>query len=269
MKIKSVCMEKKNKKGSVAITIFVLLTLALTVSTLIMLYVADKGIKEKLKSPLPVSNLYAEKEVLEFYAYDVSRQAIIEGYNEIAKAGEYSEGMPACEEIEGKLVFCKVKSGLKNNFETKVKQKFLTNFNLSGVKEKFREKGIEMGLDISKAKIKLEDNFKLEIENITFVFIQLAGTGEREIVIRHTFDISQEIALKDLGLLMFEDIYAKAEECKKQDFKACMKFDDFATEIKEKEYNKKNFYETRMSSKSNFLFGNEFQPIEILFLINR
>jgi hypothetical protein len=257
----------KNRKGDVAITILVMLVLALAVSTLVILYLADKKLKDELKSPEPVLNLYAEKEIVTLYFHDTLRQSIAESYENIATIPSYIT--PVCELAGGKKVFCGISLDWKENLETETRIKFLQKLDINSLKARLREKGIEIEVSASEVEISFGNNFMIKTKNITLVFNQKAESGKKEIIIRHVFNISDEISLESIGLVDFNAVYAKANECKPLNFKDCFKIENFDAVIDDKKISDKDYYEVKMASKQKFFLDNQLKAIELSFLIAR
>lgn len=255
------------KKASITpIVVFVLLTLSISIATLLIFYFAEGEIKAGLYSPMPVLNLYAEREFLKVAVYEDFRQSIIESYNEVAKEQSQVSEMPICEEFGGKKVFCGVNPNLKTDFETDIKRRFLESLKIDDLKENLKEDGIEMSINVNNIELKSDSNFSLNIKNVTFVFTQ-EGEEINDIIAKYNFDISQEISLRDLGLVSFEDMHDKIRLCKPVNFSNCFKFEEFESSINNVKFGDREFYEVSMSSKQNFFVDGQLKPIEVQFLI--
>jgi hypothetical protein len=255
----------KGKKGDVSVTLLVMMTVGISIASLLIFYLSENKIISELQSPRPVLNIYAERELLGFYAYDVLRQSVIESYNELAGSRGFISETPICEEFDGARVFCSPDTNLKSNLENNARIRFFQKFKPEELKKRYKEENIDIELGLDKINIKLGNSFKLEIKNITFVYSQ----ADSKIIVRHNFDISQEIKFDEIGMASFEEIYKKINECKALEFRACFKLDNFDVDIEEESYSGQGFYNIKMVSKANFFLNNELKPIEIAFLARK
>lgn len=256
----------RGRKASITpIAIFVMMTISVCIGSLLIFYFAESEIKTNLMSPLPVINLYSERDILKVYMYEDLRQSVIESYNELAKQQSQVSDTPICEEFGGKKVFCSVDVGLRANFETETKRRFLENLKLTDVQDKLKENGIDLSLDVNSIDLKLDSNFSLNIKNVAFTFTQ-EGTGI-EIIAKYSFNISQNLSLSDVGLVSFEDIHKKIQTCKIADFNTCFKFNEFSSTISDARFGDRDFYEVKMVSNREFFVDGELKPIEVEFLI--
>jgi len=255
----------KGKKGDVSVTLLVMMTVGISIASLLIFYLSEKTIISELESPRPVLNVYAERELLGFYAYDVARQSVIESYNELAGSRGFISETPICEEFSGIRVFCSPDTNLKSNLENNARIRFFQKFKIDELKKRYREENIDIELGLDKINIGLENSFKLKIKNITFVYSE----ADNKIIIRHNFDVSQEIKFDEIGLASFEEIYNKINECRSKNFKECFKLENFDVNIEEESYSGQGFYKIKMTSKASFWLNNEFKKIEILFLARK
>jgi len=261
-------MRTIGKKGDVSITLLVMMTIGISIASLLIFFLSEKNLISEFENPGVVLNVYAEREILDLYAYDVLRQNVIEYYNELAGSRGFISEKPICDEFNGIRVFCSIDANLKSNFENNIKIRFLEKFKLDELKKRYKEENIDMELGLDKTKVRFDNELELKIENITFVYSKAGDIGSK-IIIRHNFDVVQEVKFDDIGLASFENIYNKINECNGSNFKECFKFDTFDVSIEDESHNGQEFYKIRMTSKASFWLNNNFKKIEILFLARK
>jgi len=257
-------MKLNSKKGDIVIVMFVIMTLALTSSVLLMIYLGDKNIKAAFQNPKEVSNLYAESEILNSYVVWTLTDAMINSYDEIALSQEYIKDSPDCI-INGQKFFCGLSSSLSNVIQQKVLEKFLMeiNTNLDELKEDLEGKKTKLIFDITQTNGFYDNVFHLSVTNNTLIY----NPEEGDVIIRHKFDIAKNIDFESIGLDSFEEIWEKIEICKLLDFKACFKLDNFDTKFENVVISDISFIETTLVSKEELYINEQTKKLEFSFLV--
>lgn len=263
---------KMNRKGDLAITLFVILTMALVASSTMVFYMKEKDINNKLtnqiKSPTAVFNLYAQRDIISFYVYSVLRKSAIDSYNKIVIESTYIDN--SCQNIGGRKVFCMVNSELAKIQSFDVQKGFSNDFKMQEIKDRLKEHETNLELKSENIAFRQEqDKFKILIKDINLSFTKLRPDNTLDIYLKHTFDIEQAITLDEIGLSSFDKILRKINECKiTSDFKACLKFDNFDASTSELEIDGRKYYNITLISKDKFFIDNSLKEIKINFIVD-
>lgn len=261
-----------NKKGIISTTILVILTIALTASGMFIFYNAKNEVGLKLEGPFTLLNMNTGKEIIENYAYENWKIAIIEKYDEKIMQEKY---IGDCDKINGKKIFCSVNKNVKDSIGSLAIENFYKHFNenFDDLKKSFKKWDIKLLINRNKITFPYSgdsNEYKIKIENVTLSHIKMKSEQVLEKYFKHTFDVEKTFKLDEVGLLSFDKIFEKIEECKtKQDFKTCLEFDSFDVSIDERETGDIKYYDTTLTSKNKFLIDGKFKKIKLNFIVQK
>jgi hypothetical protein len=258
----------RNKKGDITIVIFVIMVVALSGAVLVMMLLEDRNVKNELKTPEEVSNLYSEEELLNYHIRNILEEAVVRTYETAAKSGEYISNSPDCF-YKGQKFFCTINPGLKSYLQQNIQTRLLQNLNFTEFIEDLNEKGMLLDISLKNYEFVYSDKVKFSLKNITFIYDSEKKTGIKDVIIRHSFNISQETNFDEIGLDDFNTIYEKIISCKNANFKECFKLKHFNTIIEDTKIENKDFYNIRLSSKEEHSIDKESRKVEFSFLVEK
>jgi hypothetical protein len=138
-----------------------------------------------------------------------------------------------------------------------------TNTRVNEIRDDMKGDDIELIFDITKTIVLYDGVFHLNINNNTLIY-----TPERkDLILRHKFDIVQDMKFENTGLDSFEKIWEKVESCKNLNFKTCFRLDNFDAEFENVAVSDTNFIKIKLTSKEEVYIDNELEKIEFSFLV--
>jgi hypothetical protein len=236
-----------------------LLTLAVSVIALFLLAVSGGAIAAEFLTSVDALEIYNHQDVLEIYASEVLKTAVIETYDEISDDKSYISDSPVCI-IGNEKTFCELNKNLNTEFLEKAKIKFFDNFDIEEIKTTFKEKKIDVVINPKDISLAFNDAFELQIENVTFILTKTNPAEEADFISRYKFNIKKKIDFEDVKLDSFETIHKEALDCSSESvdkFDSCFDSDNFNLNVNEKTITDQDFYEVNLVSKEEFFIKSK------------
>jgi len=271
----------KNKKGDLATTLLVFMTLVL-VGAALLSFIYSKGIEATIADSRFIDNLYIKEDQIKFYLTEAGVNSLAKSYDDIVK-GDFLVSSPKKENEV--LVFDNFNENFAND---NLKEKFSANLKREIAKYKFNDKTLlEFQKEISAGKFNVDlkdDVFFIEFRDFSIKGGSVIGEKERiwvwgfipttykeeklksliSVIYRPAFLISVNIT--ENGLATFKEIYFVSNVCKGEENTAqCISNRLKVFDVGVQKQDKYKF--VSLKSKQKFLVNEELKNIEIKFLI--
>ena len=229
----------KNKRGDLAITALVLMTLVICVLASFSFIQNSKGVKESVYSASLSEGVKTNIQINRFYMRDAGEKAFVKTYKEFVETGEYIKNPITT--ISG-IEF----SDLQEDINGRFKQKFSENF-LEEIK----------GYPITGV---FSFNSEEEFAEVTMESygIKVYNTGDG---VEYNHPISENIFFSDVGLESFQNLDFVKEICKNNalDKETCFsKLENFDVSL--------DGEKVTLTSKRKFVIDNSLQGIQFSFI---
>lgn len=213
--------------------------------------IAKTGVADMFNSPAKILEMNLEKEKFEFFAEESAKLAISQAYQQIADAGKFAGS--ECTIESGYLNFCSLGKDSDATFSSLIQEE-INKFVLSYSNADFNK--ISYKVSIKDKTISFDSEKK-----------QLKGSAEGTFAYSFTYDFQPSffLSLDDLNLNSFQEIFAKAAECKgkekTEDVANCMNELQFNAAIKKSDG--KTFFD--LTSKKRFFIDDSYKSIILKF----
>lgn len=255
----------KNKKASLQVVVFVILSFLVVFSSLFVFYNSSKNKIDEMSEIGLMNNLLVEKNLFETYARDILSKALYTSYNEFSTQGKYIENPSFDSNLN--IIFQDVNENLKQDFSVFFEKNMLDLFNKNFSNYYLRK--------LSESVKSGNYDFYFDGENVFFNFSRISlEENSDKIKIIYTPLITSRIGFLDLGLDNFEKIYLIKENCTNFDSRIeseiCFneKLKNFNVSISEiKISDDKVSFFVFLETKKYFLINNQKQKIFFDFII--